>query len=94
MNKGELIERLAEATGKTKADSERTLNALVHIIVAAVANGESVRLVDFGTFQTATTKARRVHNPATRQMIDLPAAVRPRFKPARAFVGTVQDLAP
>ena len=47
MNKAELIHALADKTGLTKADTEKTLNALVETVMDTVADGQEVALIGF-----------------------------------------------
>ena len=50
MNKGELIEAVANATGATKADAGRAIDATVESITGALKKGDTVTLIGFGTF--------------------------------------------
>lgn len=50
MNKTELIDALAGKSGLTKADAGRAVDGVMEIITEALAKGESVTLVGFGTF--------------------------------------------
>ena len=52
MNKGELIEAVANATGSTKADAGRAIDATVDSITGALKKGDTVTLIGFGTFKT------------------------------------------
>ena len=58
MNKSELIEAIAKASELTKADAERALNATIDTVVKAVAKGDTVTLVGFGTFKSSKRAAR------------------------------------
>lgn len=52
MNKTELISAMAERSGLSKKDTEKALNAALETITAALATGDRVQLVGFGTFET------------------------------------------
>ena len=65
MNKYELIEAIATTAGTTKAQAERCLNATTDSIVKAVAEGETVQLVGFGSFSHVAKEARDGRNPQT-----------------------------
>ena len=58
MNKSELIEALATKADLSKAAAGRAVDVLVEEIVTAVAKGDSVTLVGFGTFKSAARAAR------------------------------------
>ena len=79
MNKSELIEAIAKSSELTKADAERALNATIETIVKAVAKGDTVTLVGFGTFKSSKRAARTGRNPATGAAIKIAASTVPRF---------------
>ena len=51
MNKTELIAAAAQQAGLSKKDMENALNAALDVITAALADGEKVQLVGFGSFE-------------------------------------------
>ena len=67
MNKSELINALAEKTSFSKKDAEKALNAFVETINGALAKGEKVQLIGFGTFDVKKRPARTARNPRTLQ---------------------------
>ncbi|HEY8552595.1 MULTISPECIES: HU family DNA-binding protein [Thermaerobacter] len=83
MNKPELVNAIAEKTGLNKKDSERAVNAFVESVSEALAKGEKVSLVGFGTFEVRTRQARTGRNPRTGQTLTIPAAKVPAFKPGK-----------
>lgn len=89
MNKAELIHAIADKTGLTKSDTEKTLNALVETIIDTVADGQEVALIGFGTFKPAHRAAREGRNPATGAMIQIEASTQPKFVPGAAFKNKV-----
>ena len=84
MNKGELIEQIAEATGLTKKDSEAAVNALIETIQKSLKNGKKVAIAGFGTFDVSNRKARTGRNPQTGEEIKIAASRTPKFK-VRAY---------
>lgn len=80
MNKAELISAIAAASGLTKADSKRALDATVKSITAALKKGDKVSLVGFGTFSVAKRAARTGVNPSTKKAIKIPAKKVAKFK--------------
>ncbi len=81
MNKVELVNRVVEKSGLKKKDVEITVNALLDSISEALATGERVQLIGFGTFETRTRKARSGRNPQTGASIAIPESSVPAFKP-------------
>lgn len=80
MNKSDLINAIAEKSGLTKADSKAALEAAVEAISAALAAGEKVALVGFGTFSVAEKAARTGINPRTKETIEIAARKAVKFK--------------
>lgn len=80
-NKAELIDAVAEATKSSKAAAGAALDAVIDAISAALAKGEEVRLVGFGTFSVKARAAGKGRNPATGEEIKIPASKSVRFKP-------------
>jgi len=85
MNKSELIEAIAKSSELTKADSERALAATIAAIVKAVAKGDTVTLVGFGTFKPSKRAARTGRNPATGAPLKIAASTVPKFTAGATF---------
>ena len=91
MNKQELIEKLMDKPKAeiTHADMERIVKGFMDEIKAAVAAGDSVQLVGFGTFEARERAARTARNPQTGETLHIPAKKTPAFKAGRAFKDAV-----
>ncbi|RYD16957.1 MAG: HU family DNA-binding protein [Lysobacteraceae bacterium] len=85
MNKAEFTGAIAEASGLTKADAERAVEAMFDTIKKALSSGDSVSLVGFGTFVVRSRAARSGRNPRTGDEIKIPASKVPAFKPGKAL---------
>lgn len=80
MNMTELIDVLALKTCQTKAASAEVVDAFFEIIGEALAQGDTVHLIGFGTFGITEAKARTISHPQAGYPIRLPASTRPKFK--------------
>src|SRR5579883_71819 len=80
MNRAELISEIADLTGQPKIQVSETLSALLHAVTGAVARGEKVTLVGFGTFERRTRQARTGRNPRTLAPLRIPASRVPAFR--------------
>jgi DNA-binding protein HU-beta len=80
MNRQELIAALADKTGSSKADADRSIAALLDIVTASLKKGDNVQLVGFGTFEVRKRAARNGRNPATGEAIKIKASKQPAFK--------------
>ncbi|MCM1055025.1 MAG: HU family DNA-binding protein [Bacteroides sp.] len=85
MTKAELTASIAEKTGLTKKASEEALTALVETISGALAKGDKVQLVGFGTFEVRERAERTGINPQTREKITIAATKTPAFKAGSAL---------
>ncbi|MDH3392521.1 MAG: HU family DNA-binding protein [Desulfobulbaceae bacterium] len=80
MNKSELVEGMASASGISKAAAEKALNGMLDSITSALSKGDKVTLVGFGTFSVAKRAARTGRNPQTGKEIKIAARKVARFK--------------
>ena len=83
MNKTDLVATVAEKTGLTKKDAEKAVTAVFSAVEEALANGDKVQLVGFGTFEVRERKERKGQNPQTKKPITIPATKVPAFKPGK-----------
>lgn len=79
MNKAELVDAISGKTDLSKKDIARVIDAMQESIAKALAKGDKVSLVGFGTFQVSKRKARTGLNPRTRETIRIPACTVPKF---------------
>lgn len=85
MNKSELIDALAGESGLTRGQAEGALNALIEVVEGTIAGGEKIVLPGFGTWERRHRNEREARNPQTGEMIKVPAAEVPAFKPGQKF---------
>ena len=85
MNKAELVAAIAAKTGDTKKGAEASVNAFVDVITDALAKGDKVQLVGFGSFEVRKRAARKGRNPQTKEEIKIPASKAPVFKAGKAL---------
>jgi len=91
VNKSELIDAVAASADIPKAQAGRALDAFLESVTGALAKGEQVVLVGFGTFSVKDRAARTGRNPQTGDPIDIPAATIPAFKAGKALKDAVND---
>lgn len=80
MNKTDLINNIAEKSGLSKRDVESVLNGFLGEVTDALASGDKVQLIGFGTFETRKRSARTGRNPQTGQEISISESNVPAFK--------------
>ncbi len=89
MNKGDLIEVVADDAGLSKADATRAVDALIGAVTKALKSGNDVSLVGFGTFAVKNRAARQGRNPRTGETIQIAASKVPGFKAGKALKDAV-----
>ena len=90
MNKSELIAAVAAKADLSKKDAEAAVKAVIDSVSEALADGDKVALVGFGTFEVKTRAARTGKNPRTGEAIEIPAAKVPSFKAGAALNNAVK----
>ena len=94
MNKGEFIDRVASRAGLTKADAQRTVDAIFNtrdgVIVRALRHSDDVNITGFGKFSLAHREARDGINPATGERMTFEATDYPKFKAGKSLKEAVK----
>ncbi len=85
MHKAELVARIAEQAGITKIQAQDSLNAITDNITDALAKGEDVTLIGFGSFSQRRRAARQGKNPQTGEAMQIAASNSVAFRPGKAL---------
>ena len=85
MNKGDLVEQVAQAAEISKSAAERAVDALVAAVKTSLRKDEMVTLVGFGTFYAGKRAARMGRNPRTGAEVKISAARMPKFRAGKAL---------
>ncbi len=93
MNKTDLINSVAEATGMTKVDAEKAIKSMIDAVIKELSNGGGITLIGFGTFSIAERASRTGKNPRTGESIEIPAKKVVKFKPGKALAEMVDGTA-
>ncbi|MDD3799601.1 MAG: HU family DNA-binding protein [Novosphingobium sp.] len=89
MNKNDLISAVADSSGLSRNDATKAVEGVFDSITAALAKGDEVRLVGFGTFSTAKRKASTGRNPRTGEAMTIKASTQPKFKAGKGLKDAV-----
>lgn len=89
MNKSELIKHIASTASLTQAQATAALNALESGVTKALAAGEDVALIGFGTFSVKERAARTGRNPKTGEEIQIAASKVPSFKAGKGLKDSI-----
>ena len=85
MTKAELIAKMAQDTGLSKATAEKALKSMIESVGNALKKGDSVSLPSFGTFSIKERAARTGRNPQTGAEIQIPAKNVVKFKAGKGL---------
>lgn len=89
LNKTQIIDAVAEKTGMKKKEADAAVNAFLAAVEEALAAGDKVQLVGFGTFETKERAARIGRNPKTKESIQIEASKHPAFTAGKALKESV-----
>ncbi len=85
MNKGELVDAVAAKTSITKKQADEVISAFLSVVTEAVANGDKVTLIGFGSFERRDRSEREGRNPKTNEPMTIPATKVPAFSAGKQF---------
>lgn len=85
MNKGELVDQIAQKATVTKKQADAVLTAAIEAIMEAVSEGDKVTLVGFGSFERRHRKEREGRNPKTGEKMSIPETMVPAFSAGKLF---------
>jgi len=91
MNKAELVDAVAEATGSNKAAATSSVDAVLEAITKSLQRGDKVTLPGFGSFEVRARAARTGRNPQTGETIQVKASKAPAFKAGAALKSAVNN---
>ena len=91
MNKGELVDRIAQRATVTKKQADAVLSAAIETIMDAVSEGDKVTLVGFDSFERRHRKEREGRNPKTGDKMLIPETEVPAFSAGKLFKDRVAN---
>ena len=89
MNKAELIQAVAAKAEVDKKTADKAVAAVIESITAALAAGEKVQLIGFGSFEVRARAEKQARNPRTGEVVTAPACNVPAFKAGQALKSAV-----
>jgi DNA-binding protein HU-beta len=90
MNKADIINKVHEELGVTKADAERAVETMMTCIVDTLSSGNEVSIAGLGIFSAKMRNKRTARNPRTGEAIEVPAMRVPKFRAAKALKDAVK----
>ncbi len=90
MTKAELIEEITKKTELPRRDVSDVVDHTLETIKGALAKGEKIQLIPFGSFEVRKRKAREGRNPKTGEKLMIAARSVPAFHPGKDLREAVQ----
>ncbi len=90
MNKTELVAAVMEKSGLDKVAADAAVKATFEAITDALAKGDKVQLIGFGTFDVRERAEREATNPQTKEKMTVAACKVPGFKAGAALKKAVK----
>lgn len=90
MNKADIVGKVHEVLGSSKADAERAVEKIIESIVGSLKQGQEVSIAGLGIFSAKMRPARTGRNPRTGESIEVPAMRVPKFRAAKALKDAVK----
>ena len=90
MNKADIIDKIHEVVGGTRADAERAMETAIDCITDSLKKGKEVYIAGLGIFATKTRNGRTGRNPRTGESIEIPAMRVPKFRAAKGLKDAVK----
>ncbi len=91
MNKTDLVEVVALKADMSKKDSEKAVKAVLEAISEALAAGDKVQIVGFGTYAVKERAAREGRNPKTGEAMTIAASKVPTFTAGKALKDAINN---
>lgn len=90
MNKMDLVDRIAESCGCTKADAERMMDKVIDEVTTSLKKGEEVAIAGLGKFTSKMRAARTGRNPRTGAAVQIPTMRVPKFSASKTLKDAVR----
>jgi nucleoid DNA-binding protein len=89
MTKADIVNRIAQATGLTKVETDVVVDGFLKTVSDALSEGHRIELRDFGVFSIKKRRPRAARNPRTGESVDLEERYVAAFKVSRKLSARV-----
>ncbi len=90
MNKADIINKVHEVLGGTRANAERAVETMIDSVSDSLKRGEEVSIAGLGIFSAKMRNARTGRNPRTGETLSIPSMRVPKFRAAKALKDSVK----
>lgn len=85
MTKADIVNEIAQKTGREKKAITECVEAFMETVTEELARGGRIELRDFGNFMVKERAAKVGRNPATGEVVNIAPRKMPVFKPSKAL---------
>jgi nucleoid DNA-binding protein len=89
MTKADIVDRIAQATGLTKVETDVVVDGFIKTVAEALSEGSRIELRDFGVFSIKKRRPRAARNPRTGEAVEIDERFVPVFKVSRKLTARV-----
>ena len=89
--KKDLIERVSQETGVSRADSRKVVQSFLEAVIGELAKGNRLEFRDFGVFEIRERAGRVAQNPKTLERVAVPPRRSVRFKVGRLMQQSLEN---
>lgn len=89
MNKKELTAKMSRDAGITSRQAKKAFNSVIDGIKDSLKKGKRVTISGFGSFEVKARKARKVKNPRTGEVINIPKKKRVKLNPSKTLTSSL-----
>lgn len=90
IRKTDIVEHVAMMNGVTKKDANAMVESFIDYVTTQVAQGNNVKIQNFGTFYSKLRAEREVLTPQTKERIRVKSQHVPKFKAGKGFKDLVK----
>ncbi len=86
----DVVEAVHAAVGGTKADAERSVEAMISCITSNLKKSEEISIAGLGIFEAKTRAGRTGRNPRTGETIQIKAMKVPKFRASKTLKDAIK----
>ena len=86
----DIVEKVAQTIGCTKADAERAVEAMIDMITHTLKSGGDVSVAGLGIFEAKMRQGRMGRNPRTGASIEIKSMRVPKFRASKTLKDAVK----
>ena len=91
MTKADIVDRISEATGLTKVETETVIDGFFSVVSESLIQGKRIDFRGFGSFSVKKRKSKVGRNPGTGQSVEVPERFVPVYKASKILKDAINE---